>query len=74
MLCTTILTFTVKRVNMKTPEIILIITAGRHNNKHNQLNISLTYLDIFFQIRAEKPYYMADPEVDSLVSQTYTYV
>ena len=24
----------------------------------------------FFQIRAEKPYYMADPEVDSLVSKT----
>ena len=29
------------------------------------------YLFVFFlllQIRAEKPYYMADPEVDSLVS------
>ena len=24
-----------------------------------------------FQIRAEKPYYMADPEVDSLVSQPF---
>ena len=25
-------------------------------------------MNILFQIRAEKPYYMADPEVDSLVS------
>ena len=44
------------------------------NNLHRARSTSqhLTYLDIFFQIRAEKPYYMADPEVDSLVSYTNT--
>ena len=30
--------------------------------------LSLTNSQSFLQIRAEKPYYMADPEVDSLVS------
>ena len=35
-------------------------------------SIEILYLDILFQIRAEKPYYMADPEVDSLVSYTNT--
>ena len=62
MLCTTILTFTVRLENRKNPLTILIITGAKPN-------LSLI-MNILFQIRAEKPYYMADPEVDSLVSRT----
>lgn len=49
--------------------ILLII---RHPFEWNLLNpfLLLFYLFFFysFQIRQEKPYYIADPEVDSLVS------
>ena len=45
---------------------------SHHYSNNNSPAQHLTYLDVFFQIRAEKPYYMADPEVDSLVSYTNT--
>ena len=32
-------------------------------------SIQIFKFSFVFQIRAEKPYYMADPEVDSLVSK-----
>lgn len=35
--------------------------------------INLNFFFFPFQIRSEKPYYIADPEVDSLVSRTTEY-
>ena len=46
--------------------------TNKHQHTESSSTSHFTYLDIFLQIRAEKPYYMADPEVDSLVSNTNT--